>query len=101
MIYSNSIMKPKPKGTNICFGGGQMSTQSVIDQINNLTDDGLELIDSIINSLSPKYFIIQPEEIKKRDISNRIGAGKGVIGNTEHFDDDNEEISKLFTGDGS
>lgn len=72
-----------------------MSTQAVIDQINNLTDDGVELIDNIINSLNPKYFVIQPDE-KKRDVSRRIGAGKGVIGNTDHFDDDNEEISALF-----
>ena len=99
MVYSNHNMKHKPNGINIYFGGGHMSTQAVIDQINNLTDDGLELIDSIINSLSPKYFVIQPDEIKKRDVSNRIGAGKGVICNTDHFDDDNEEISKLFTGD--
>lgn len=99
MIYFKRIMKSEPKRTHIYFRGGQMSAQTVIDQINNLTDDGLELIDSIINSLSPKYFVIQPDEMKKRDVSNRIGAGKGVIGNTDHFDDDNEEISKLFTGD--
>ena len=28
-----------------------------------------------------------------------VGVGKGVIGNTNHFDDDNEEISGLFTGE--
>jgi len=97
MIYLNNKMKPK--GKIIFSGGGQMSTQAVIDQINNLTDDGVELIDNIINSLNPKYFVIQPDD-KKRDVSKRIGAGKGVIGNTDHFDDDNEEISALFTGGG-
>ena len=98
MIYLNNKMKPK--GKIIFSGGGQMSTQAVIDQINNLTDDGVELIDNIINSLNPKYFVVQPDE-KKRDVSRRIGAGKGVIGNTDHFDDDNEEISALFTNLGS
>ena len=64
-----------------------MSTQAVIDRINNLTDDGLELIDNIINSLNPKYFVINRDDLNKKDVSNRIGAGKGIIGNTAHFDD--------------
>ncbi len=53
-----------------------MSTQAVIDRINNLTDDGLELIDNIINSLNPKYFVINPDDLNIKDVSNRIGVEK-------------------------
>ena len=76
-----------------------MSTQAVIDRINNMTDEDVELIDQIINSLSPRYFLVQPEMLKKNDVSKRIGIGKGIIGNTDHFDDDNDEIANMFTGD--
>lgn len=70
-----------------------MSHQAIMERINNLTDDGVELIDQIIDSLNPKYFIVQPDEIG--DVKKRIGAGKGLIGNTDHFDDCNDEIAKL------
>jgi len=76
-----------------------MSTQAVIDRINNMTDEGVDLIDQIINSLSPRYFIVQPDVLNKPDVSKRIGIGKGIIGNTDHFDDDNDEIANMFTGD--
>ena len=76
-----------------------MSTQAVIDRINNMTDEGVDLIDQIINSLSPRYFVVQPDVLNKPDVSKRIGIGKGIIGNTDHFDDDNDEIANMFTGD--
>ena len=76
-----------------------MSTQTVIDQINNLTDEGVELIGQIINSLSPRYYQAKTHSEKTSDVSKRIGIGKGIIGNTDHFDDDNGEIVKLFSGD--
>ena len=76
-----------------------MSTQAVIDRINNVTDEGVDLIDQIINSLSPRYFVVQPDVLNKPDVSKRIGLGKGIIGNTDHFDDDNDEIANMFTGD--
>jgi len=76
-----------------------MSTQAVIDRINNMTDEGVDLIDQIINSLSPRYFVVQPDVLNKPDVSKRIGLGKGIIGNTDHFDDDNDEIANMFTGD--
>ena len=75
-----------------------MSTQAVIEQISKLTDEGVDLIDQIINSLSPRYFLVQPDTLKKADVSKRIGAGKGIIGNTDHFDDDNDEIAQMITG---
>ncbi len=72
-----------------------MSTKAVIDRINNMTDEGVNLIDQIISSLSPRYFIVQPDVLNKPDVSKRIGIGKGIIGNTDHFDDDNDEITGL------
>ena len=72
-----------------------MSHQAIMERINNLTDDGVELIDQIIDSLNPKYFIVQPDEIGGVDVKKRIGAGKGLIGNTDHFDDCNDEIAKM------
>ena len=77
----------------------KMSHQAIMERINNLTDDGVELIDQIIDSLNPRYFIVQPDEIGGFDVKKRIGAGKGIIGKTDHFDDCNDEMAKMFSGE--
>ena len=58
-----------------------------------MTDEGGDLIAQIINSLSPRCFIVQPDVLNKPDVSKRIG-----IGNTDHFDNDNDEIAGMYTG---
>lgn len=42
---------------------------------------------------------VQPDEIGVLIEKKRIGTGKGIIGNTDHFDDCNDEIAKMFSGD--
>ena len=63
----------------------------------NLSDEGATLIGQIIDCLNPIYFTISerdttPSEV---DVSKRFGAGKGIITNTDAFDD-NAEMAALF-----
>ena len=73
--------------------------QQVAERVMNLSDEGVELVGQLLNSLNPLLFTekgVLSETVRKADVSKRFGAGKGIIRNTEEFDSFNGEIAVLF-----
>ena len=73
--------------------------QQVCIRVNNMSDEGAEFINQIINNMKPSFFVDSPApraKIDKTDVSKRFGAGKGIIGNTDNFDKYNDEIADMF-----
>ena len=75
--------------------------QQIAERVMNLSDEGAELVDQLLNGLNPLLFIHGDPSTEKRvsaDVSRRFGAGKGIIVNTDEFDSFNDEIAELFKG---
>lgn len=76
--------------------------QQVCDRIINLSDEGVAFINQVINNMNPVFFgkNEMKTDVKKKDVSKRIGigVGKGLIEDCEDFDKWNEEIADLFEG---
>ena len=71
--------------------------QQIAERVMNLSDEGAELVGQLLNGLNPLYFVSPvPDRKDKPDVSKRFGAGKGIIVNTDAFDNMNEEIAELF-----
>ena len=71
--------------------------QQIAERVMELSDEGAELVGQLLNSLNPLFFVGPASEQKtKGDVTRRFGAGKGIIVNTDAFDDMNDEIAELF-----
>lgn len=72
--------------------------QQIAQRVLDLSDEGAELVGQLLNSLNPNFFKHCDHVMDTQDVSKRFGAGKGIIRNTELFDDVNDEIAELFGG---
>ena len=71
--------------------------QQIAERVMNLSDEGAELVQQLLNGLNPLYFVGSvPNRKDKPDVARRFGAGKGIIIGTDAFDSMNEEIAELF-----
>ena len=68
--------------------------QQIAQRVMNLSDEGAALVGQLLNGLNPLFFL--REENASADVSKRFGAGKGIIVNTDVFDNCNGEIAELF-----
>ena len=77
--------------------------QQLTKRISTLSDEGIELVNQIINGLNPSFFVTTDEmsmvgQTKKTDVSRRIGIVRGRLGDTSNFGKWDEEIASFFEG---
>ena len=79
--------------------------QQLTKRISTMSDEGIELVNQIINNLSPSFFVTTEDisvdgQTEITDVSKRIGIAKGRLGDTSNFSKWDEEIASLFAGTG-
>lgn len=74
--------------------------QQVCNRIINMSDEGAIFINQVINNMNPVFFTNKAASAADNniDVSKRIGAGKGILTDSEDFDKWNDEIADLFEG---
>lgn len=63
--------------------------QQVCARIINMSDEGAEFINQVINNMNPDFLAGKggrSNDINLVDVSRRIGIGKDVIEDSEYFD---------------
>lgn len=75
--------------------------QQVCARIINMSDEGANFINQVINNMNPIFLTPKANtdyNADNIDVSRRIGVGKGLIEDPEDFDTWNDEIANLFEG---
>ena len=69
--------------------------QEACNLISKMPDESVQFLIELINNMAPA-FRTGSQEMPKVDVSQRIGAGKGIITDHPDFDKWDSEVSDLF-----